>query len=144
METVICPLSFSTRLPLEGLCGYGYDVANGPLNVFFGPDLLHRLFHIPTIGEGAAAHSADSYADCLLLAIDDAASAVRNTHSLQYFALDVYAFDVSLPGKGCTGVLKTEGEDREEQQNNNVTTITTSAVASHTATTDVPSVSENL
>ncbi|KAH7040584.1 putative peptidase family-domain-containing protein [Microdochium trichocladiopsis] len=108
METVICPLSFTTRKPIEALCAFGYDVANGKLNTQFGIDLIHRLFHVPTIGEGAAEHYADTYAECLQLAIDNPAEAVRNTHSLQYFALDVYAYDIALPGEGCAGVLKEE------------------------------------
>jgi hypothetical protein len=65
---------------------------------------MHRLYHTTKIGEGAAEHFADSYAECLELAEDEPADAVRNTHSLQYFALDVYAMEVALPGEGCTGV----------------------------------------
>ncbi|CAD0090083.1 unnamed protein product [Aureobasidium vineae] len=71
-ETVICPLSYTTRQPLEALC---------------------------------AEHYADSYPECLELAEEDPAQAVRNTHTLQYFALDVYAMEVALPGEGCTGKI---------------------------------------
>ncbi|KAI2467492.1 major allergen Asp F2 [Annulohypoxylon bovei var. microspora] len=102
-ETVICPLSYTTRMPLEGLCGYGYSVASGSLNLYFGSDLIHRLYHLPAIGEGTVEHYADSYNECLQLAIDNPAEAVRNSHTLQYFALDVYAFDIAVPGEGCTG-----------------------------------------
>jgi hypothetical protein len=31
------------------------------------------------------------------------ATAVNNIHSVQYYALDVYASDVLIPGKGCLG-----------------------------------------
>lgn len=106
METVICPLSYSTRKPIEALCAFGYDIANGKLATQFGIDLIHRLFHIPTIGENTAEHYADSYQACLDLAVKNPAEAVRNTHSLQYFALDVYAYDIALPGEGCAGVVK--------------------------------------
>ncbi|KAI1099489.1 major allergen Asp F2 [Jackrogersella minutella] len=102
-ETVICPLSYTTRRPLEGLCGYGYSVASGELNFYFGSDLIHRLYHLPPIGENIVEHYADNYSECLELAIDNPAEAVRNSHTLQYFALDVYAFDIALPGEGCTG-----------------------------------------
>lgn len=64
---------------------------------------MHRLFHTTKIGEGAAEHYADTYSECLELAQNNSAEAVRNTHSLQYFALDVYAMEVALPGEGCTG-----------------------------------------
>ncbi|KAI1445755.1 major allergen Asp F2 [Annulohypoxylon stygium] len=102
-ETVICPLSYTTRMPLEGLCGYGYSVAAGKLNFYFGSDLIHRLYHLPAIGEGIVEHYADTYTECLELAIHNPEEAVRNSHTLQYFALDVYAFDIAVPGEGCTG-----------------------------------------
>jgi hypothetical protein len=107
-ETVICPLSYTTRLPLEALCGNGYTVANGKLATYFAADLMHRLYHTTKIGEGATEHFADSYSECLELAEEKPNDAVRNTHSLQYFALDVYAMEVALPGEGCTGVVAEE------------------------------------
>ncbi|KAK5630991.1 hypothetical protein RRF57_006706 [Xylaria bambusicola] len=111
-ETVICPLSFTSRMPLEGLCGYGYSVSSGALNFYFGSDLVHRLYHLPRIGEGIVEHYADTYSECLELAQSDPALAARNSHTLQYFALDVYAFDIALPGEGCTGrPLDFESED---------------------------------
>lgn len=64
---------------------------------------MHRLYHTTKIGEGAAEHYADTYTECLELAKENSTEAVRNTHSLQYFALDVYAMEVALPGEGCTG-----------------------------------------
>jgi hypothetical protein len=102
-ETVICPLSYTTRLPLEALCG--------KLATYFAADLMHRLYHTTKIGEGATEHFADSYSECLELAEEKPNDAVRNTHSLQYFALDVYAMEVTLPGEGCTGVVAEEESD---------------------------------
>ncbi|KAI0455321.1 putative peptidase family-domain-containing protein [Xylaria acuta] len=102
-ETVICPLSYITRMPPEGLCGCGYSVASGALNFYFGSDLVHRLYHLPKIGEGIVEQYADTYSECLALALNDPGSAARNSHTLQYFALDVYAFDIAVPGEGCTG-----------------------------------------
>ncbi|KAI0476855.1 putative peptidase family-domain-containing protein [Xylaria cf. heliscus] len=102
-ETVICPLSYTTRMPLEGLCGYGYSVASGALNFYFGSDLVHRLYHLPKIGEGIVEHYADTYSECIELALNNPGLAARNSHTLQYFALDVYAFDIAVPEEGCTG-----------------------------------------
>lgn len=102
-ETVICPLSYTTRKPLETMCSNGYTIANNKLATYFAADLMHRLYHTTKIGEGAAEHYADTYSECLELAQNNSAEAVRNTHSLQYFALDVYAMEVALPGEGCTG-----------------------------------------
>lgn len=110
---MICPLSFTTRQPLEGLCGYGYQVATGKLNFYFGSDLIHRLLHIPSVGEGAAEHYADTYTECLELAVSNPALAVRNSHTLQYFALDVYAYDIAVPGEGCTGRVSEESSSAE-------------------------------
>ncbi|THY59878.1 zincin [Aureobasidium pullulans] len=110
-QEVICPLSYSTRQPLEALCSGGYTVASGKLNHYFAADLMHRLFHTTKIGEGAAEHYADSYTECLELAEENPAEAVRNTPTLQYFALDVYAMDVALPGEGCTGTVGEEEVD---------------------------------
>ncbi|KAI0199634.1 putative peptidase family-domain-containing protein [Astrocystis sublimbata] len=128
-ETVICELSYTTRMPLEGLCGYGYSVASGALNFYFGADLVHRLYHLPKIGEGIVEHYADTYSECLELALDDPALAARNSHTLQYFALDVYAFDVSLPGEGCTG-HPSESEGSETPDTTATETATPSATSS--------------
>jgi hypothetical protein len=84
---------------------------------------MHRLYHTTKIGEGAADHFADTYSECLELAEEKPSDAVRNTHSLQYFALDVYAMEVALPGEGCTG------------------TPATAAINSHAAAPAVSSVS---
>ncbi|ORY63937.1 putative peptidase domain-containing protein [Pseudomassariella vexata] len=113
-ETVICELSYTTRMPIEGLCGYGYDVSNGELAFYFGSDLIHRLYHMPKIGEAIVEHYADTYSECLELAVDAPAEAVRNSHTLQYFALDVYAYDIALPGEGCTGRVKDSETSTDE------------------------------
>ncbi|OJD37900.1 major allergen asp f2 [Diplodia corticola] len=131
-ETVICPLSYATRLPLEALCGFGYTVAGGKLNTFFAADLVHRLYHLPAVGETAVDHFADTHAECVALARADPARAVRNTHSLQYFALDVYAWDVALPGEGCTGRDGADGGGGSSSS---------SAVAASSSTTPSPLVS---
>ncbi|KAF7532913.1 hypothetical protein G7054_g7533 [Neopestalotiopsis clavispora] len=111
-ETVICPLSYETRKPLDGMCGYGYTVAQGSLNFYFASDLIHRFFHMPS------------------LAIDNPSEAVRNTHTLQYFALDVYAFDIALPNDGCTGKVAESSSDDATA----TATATTASTASTTTT----------
>lgn len=104
-ETVICDLSYELRKPLEGLCMFGYNVANGATNTYWGSDLLHRLLHIPKIGEGVVEHYGEEskYPGVMSLAKDNATYAVRNSDTLQYFALEVYAHDVAVPGIGCPG-----------------------------------------
>lgn len=133
-ETVICPLSYTTRQPLEALCGNGYTIANGKLATYFAADLMHRLYHTTKIGEGAAEHYADTYTECLELAKENPAEAVRNTHTLQYFALDVYAMEVALPGEGCTGKPAEEKSD-DSHAAAPASSASSSGVASTAATT---------
>jgi hypothetical protein len=85
------------------MCNLGYTVAGSPLNLFWATDLLHRVLHVPKISEGAVGHWADEYAVVLELAKDDPEHSARDIHVLQYFATDVYAFDIAAPGVGCTG-----------------------------------------
>lgn len=90
------------------MCGFGYDVANGATNFYWASDLLHRLLHIPKVGEGIVEHYAGEYDEVLELAHSNPAEAVRNSDTLQYFALEAYAYDIALPGQGCAGKLKVE------------------------------------
>ena len=131
-ETVICPLSYETRKPLDGLCAYGYTVANGALNFYFASDLIHRIFHMPSQGEGVVDHYADDYNECVELALTSPEDTVRNTHTLQYFALDVYAYDIALPGDVCTG--KVESEQKESE----VVSATTAEPAASTTVVNTP------
>ena len=34
--------------------------------------------------------------------------AIKNIHTIQYYALDVYAQDILLPGQGCLGDVSSE------------------------------------
>ncbi|EEP77653.1 antigen 1 [Uncinocarpus reesii 1704] len=102
-ETVICPLSYKTRLFLEYFCTGGYTVSGSPLKTYFGTDLLHRLYHMPAIGEGHVEHFSNTYEDVLQLGAHNSSFAVRDSDTLQYFAADVYGFDIAIPGVGCAG-----------------------------------------
>ncbi|KAL8917343.1 MAG: hypothetical protein Q9208_008013 [Pyrenodesmia sp. 3 TL-2023] len=74
------------------------------LNTYFGTDLLHRLYHIPAFGDNHVEHFAEGYAGALELARTNETYTTRDSDTLQYFAVDVYAFDIILPGVGCTGM----------------------------------------
>ncbi|KAF2753424.1 zincin [Pseudovirgaria hyperparasitica] len=111
-ETVICPRSFSgIRWSLNALCSRGYTVANSPANAFFATDLLHRVLHVPRISEGLVGHFAEDYPEMLALARERPEEAVLNSDSLQLFAVDVYGFDISVPGVGCHGVYSAVEEE---------------------------------
>jgi hypothetical protein len=85
------------------MCGLGYTVARSPTNTFWASDLLHRIFHVPQISEGIVDHFTEDYNSVLALAKTDPSKSVIDSDTLQYFALDVYAFEVAAPGIGCTG-----------------------------------------
>ena len=85
------------------MCMLGYNVANGATTTFWASDLLHRLLHVPKVGEGVVEHYAGEYDECLELAENHPEEAVRNSDTLQYFALEAYAYDIAVPGEGCAG-----------------------------------------
>ena len=141
-ETVICELSYTSRWNLPALCGYGYTVAGGKLASFFASDLIHRLFHTYKIGEKTVFHYADTFDECLALAKEEPELAVRNAHTLQYFALDVYAYDISVPGQGCTGepVAEEETEAASSSSSSASTSATSSAASSSTSSAEAAAV----
>lgn len=44
----------------------------------------------------------------LELAIHHPENAVRNSATLRHFAVEVYAYDIALPGQGCAGTVSAE------------------------------------
>lgn len=117
------------------MCMHGYTVAGWTYVQFWASDLHHRLFHTIKIGEATVDHYADDYGPALELAMTNPEEAVRNTHSLAMFALDVYAYDVAVPGQGCTGLYTPE----EVEEDAAATVVAAaSATASATPAADMP------
>ncbi|TGO81606.1 hypothetical protein BPOR_1085g00020 [Botrytis porri] len=111
-ETVICPLSYQTRLPLAALCARGFNVATGRPADFWAPDLMHRLYHVPLIGEEIVDHHADGYHGVQELAAgSNYTLAGHNSATLTYFATEAYAYDIAVPGEGCVGKASVEKEE---------------------------------
>jgi hypothetical protein len=107
---------------------FGYNVANSATNFYWASDLLHRLLHIPSVGEGVVEHySVGKYPAVIELAKENSTYSVRDSDTLQYFALEVYAHDVALPGVGCAGKY----------------TATTSTPAAAAATSSIRAVSSS-
>lgn len=89
-------------------------MANGRTNDYWAADLMHRLYHVPAVGEDEVGHYADGYAELLELPKGvNYTDAARNSASLSYFALEAYAFDISVPGEGCAGKLVEEEHDHD-------------------------------
>lgn len=104
-ETVICDLSYTSRLFLSQVCSRGWTVSEGKNTAYWAGDLLHRIWHTDKIGQGVVGHYGDTFEECLELGEVNSTFATRNSASLRYYALDVYAFDIAVPGAGCTGDL---------------------------------------
>lgn len=115
-ETVICELSYTTRRPLSTMCSQGYTVSGSETNTFWAGDLLHRLYHVPAIGQGLIEHYADGYSGVLELAEGNRTEAVHDSETLQYFALEVYAYDVAVPGVGCVGEEDEHDHEHDDDQ----------------------------
>jgi hypothetical protein len=83
---------------------FGYNVANSATNLYWASDLFHRLLHVPSVGEGTVEHySTGKYPAVVAMAKTNSSWSVRDSDTLQYFALEVYAHDVAVPGIGCPG-----------------------------------------
>src|SRR5690606_1864667 len=106
-ETVICPPSYTKRLRLEKMCTESYTVAGNKTNIFWASDLMHRLLHVPGVSEDAVKHYSDGYQQVLDYAKSknetEIVQRTKNSDGLIYFALEVYASDVAVPGVGCVG-----------------------------------------
>jgi hypothetical protein len=126
-ETVICDLSFTARRPLSSVCMGGYKVASSKLNTYWATDLVHRVLHVPDISEGKVEHFSEGYAEALVLAKEEPELSGFDSDVLQYFAIDVWAYDIAAPGVGCTGEPDEEAEAEEKPTN------TTSDVPSATS-----------
>lgn len=120
-ENVICDLSYTSKLFLSQMCSQGYTVSQSKNSLFWAGDLLHRIWHTDSLGQEVVGHYADTYDECLELAKLNTTESVRNSASLRFYALDVYAYDIAVPGKGCTG----KKEKNESGSNDSLPTLTT-------------------
>lgn len=134
-ETVICDLSYSTRRPLEQLCGFGYTVAGSESNTYWASDLIHRLYHLPAYSEGHIEHFTEDYAGALEQSKTNATYATHDSDVLQYFALEVYAYDIAVPGVGCPGTV-TEATSSTEATP--ASTMASTMAHTHSAETPTP------
>ncbi|KAJ5095918.1 hypothetical protein NUU61_005274 [Penicillium alfredii] len=135
-ETVICDLSYEARRSLSTMCALGYTVSGSETNTFWASDLLHRLYHLPTFGQDWIDHFADGYKEVVDLAAKTPIRSTRDSETLQYFALEVYAFDISVPGIGCPGAQNHQHSSEEKpttSQNQPSATGTTSEPPSKTS-----------
>ncbi|KAL6244506.1 Prenylated Rab acceptor protein 1, partial [Rhinocladiella similis] len=144
-ETVICDLSYESRRSLNQMCALGYTVAGSPANTFWASDLLHRLYHMPAIGGEYVEHFAGDYDEVIELAQSNSTNSTRDSNTLQYFALEAYAYDIAVPGQGCPG----ESHDHDHDHDHSASASATPAPAPASTTgsptaTQAPSTTSSL
>lgn len=81
---------------------------------------------MPAISEYYVDHYTEDYQEVLDLATNNNSYSVRDSDTLQYFALEAYAHDIAVPGIGCPGPRPS-------------TATVTSSVAAETETAVAPS-----
>jgi hypothetical protein len=123
----------------------GYTISGSETNTFWASDLLHRLYHLPAIGQNWVDHYADGYHEVIELATENVTLSTHDSETLQYFALEVYAHDISIPGIGCPGEQhgdKHEDETGDANFGESQPSATTATSEASSTTVDVPAVSE--
>lgn len=88
---------------------------------------MHRLFHAPIINEDIVSHFSDDYSGLLELAGKEPEKSGIDMDALQYFAIDVWAYDVAAPGVGCTGKPPPKKSPVESVSGGPATATTTAA-----------------
>lgn len=85
---------------------------------------------MPDISEEAVEHYAEDYSDALRQAKENPDLSQVDSDVLQYFAIDVWAYDIAAPGVGCTG----EQPESEASETPSSTTSSTPSATSTAAT----------
>ena len=83
---------------------------------------------MPAFGENYVEHFAQDYAGALELAKTNATFATHDSDILQYFALDVYAYDIAVPGVGCPGTVTQAAVSMEATPTSTMEVTSTSAM----------------
>lgn len=117
------------------MCALGYNVAEFETNTFWAADLMHRLYHMPAVGQAWVEHFASDYEEVIELSASNETLSTHDSDTLQYFALESYAYDIAVPGVGCPG---------PEHTHNHETTQPTVTASPTSTTTEAPSTTSEL
>lgn len=140
-QTVICDLSYQTRRSLSTMCAMGYTVSGSETNTFWASDLLHRLYHLPSVGQKWIDHHADGYKEVINLALEHPTLSTHDSETLQYFALEAYAHDISVPGVGCPGEKEEHQHEDEKADKKDARPSATTTMEATSTTSTSPAVS---
>ncbi|SCU77299.1 LAME_0A00562g1_1 [Lachancea meyersii CBS 8951] len=100
-ETVICDFFYETKLPVNKMCSNGSMTSVSP-SKFMGIDMIHRLFHVPTMSlDEYIGEYTEEMDEVLEMASNNATFAVKNVDSYLYYLYEVYS-NIVKPG-GCLG-----------------------------------------
>lgn len=88
---------------------------------------------MPAIGYGHIEHYIETYEDALAYAQNGTTTNTHDSDVLQYFALDVYAYDIAVPGVGCTGEAATTSEAAQAVATTSATPSSSQAMSSTSA-----------
>ncbi|GAA6003723.1 hypothetical protein JCM10207_003564 [Rhodosporidiobolus poonsookiae] len=103
-ETVMCPTYWLEKPRIEDMCAEGWNLAENGSELTQGAFFMHRLLHTPTATGGGMSDVVDTAEEALELAKGvNHTQAAYSIHTIQYYALDVYATDILVPGVGCRG-----------------------------------------
>lgn len=117
------------------MCLGGYTVADTwpYLVTLLSANLFHALNHLPAIGRGYIEHYTTSYSEVLEAAANNSPNATRDTDGLQAFALEAYAYDIAVPGKGCAGTANSAGPHESQAASSTVAVATIAEAVSATS-----------
>lgn len=135
-ETVICDLSFHTRLPIEKLCNDGFHLADGEVSIYWATDLFHRAMHLPQMTNDMVVHAADVFDDVLTLAETDPSKSVVNQHTLQNFAFEVFTRR-HVREDGCVRAADSSTSEGTSSTSNTSSTSTSSTAPAASTTAAV-------
>ncbi|WRT68180.1 uncharacterized protein IL334_005155 [Kwoniella shivajii] len=121
LETVICDASYTDRFYNEYFCMNGYTVAGSPLGTHWSIDLIHRMFHVPTVTNELVGHYSEDYASALELAEHNSTYSPMDSDALQAFAA------LAKGGDSCIGTAP-------EADHSHDTATSTSAAAASSST----------
>ncbi|GAA5832459.1 hypothetical protein JCM11251_006461 [Rhodosporidiobolus azoricus] len=111
-ETVVCRTYYLAQPRLEDKCAFDQTLVKNGSELTQGAWFMHRLLHTLTASGGRMSDVVDTVEEALELAQGvNRTQAAYSIHTVQYYALDVYAYDILLPGQGCRGNVSSAVSD---------------------------------
>lgn len=94
---------------------------------------------MPAFGQEYIDHYSEGYEGIIESAANNSPNSTHDSDGLQYFALDVYAYDIILPGEGCpgpSGAPSTETSSTGAASSTDTSSATASATSAESAASE--------